>query len=137
MSAALIPAAFKVGGRQYLAAQFPDGTFVGREGLIPGVSFRPAKPGDVLLVYGVGFGDVTPTITPGVIVGQQNTLASPISIQFGSTPASLAYKGLSPGYIGLYQFNIVVPNIGNGDAQISVILNGVALPQTLYLTIQN
>ena len=38
---------FNVNNKQYVAALFPDfQTFVGPTGLIPGVSFRPAKPGD-------------------------------------------------------------------------------------------
>ena len=33
---------------------------VGRNG-------RPAKPGDLIIAYGIGFGDVTPSILPGVM----------------------------------------------------------------------
>lgn len=96
-----------------------------------------AKPGDAITVYGVGFGDVTPAIAPGVIVGAQNSLVNPVSVQFGSATATLTYQGLSPNYIGLYQFNIVVPSVADGDYQINVSQNGVALAQKFYLTIHN
>jgi uncharacterized protein (TIGR03437 family) len=133
----LAPASFNVGGKQYLVAQFSDGVYVGKTGLVSGVAFRPAKAGDVIIVYGVGFGDVTPAISPGVVVSAQNSLVAPVSVQFGNTSSMLIYQGLSPGYVGLYQFNIVVPTVPDGDYQINVSQNGTALPQTFYLTVQN
>ena len=132
----LAPAAFRVGGRQYLAAQFSDGAFVGRPELIAGVGFRTAKPGDTLIVYGVGFGDVTPSIPPGVIADRQNAILAPVSIQFGSTPSTTLYRGLAPGFVGLYQFNIVVPNVADGDTPINMFVNGTPLSQSLFLTVQ-
>jgi len=103
-----------------------------------GVNSRPAKPGDQIYTYGIGFGDVTPTILPGVIAGQSNTLVNKVAISFGSTPATVAYQGLTPGSVGLYQFNLTVPSpLANGDYQINVTQNGAAVPQTLYLNVQN
>jgi uncharacterized protein (TIGR03437 family) len=103
-----------------------------------GVNSRPAKPGDQVYTYGIGFGDVTPTILPGVIAGESNTLVNPVTIKFGSTAATVAYQGLTPGSVGLYQFNFTVPpGLANGDYQINVTQNGVEVPQTMYLTVQN
>jgi uncharacterized protein (TIGR03437 family) len=133
----LAPASFNIGGKQYLVAQFSDGVYVGNPGLISGVAFRPAKPGDAITVYGVGFGDVTPAIAPGIIVGAQNSLVNPVSVQFGTAGATLTYQGLSPSFVGLYQFNIVVPAVADGDYAINVSQNGVALAQKFYLTVHN
>jgi len=91
--------------------------------LIPGVPFQPAKPGDSITAYGIGFGAVTPAIAPGVVVGGQNSIPN-LTISFGATPATLTYAGLAPGNIGLYQFNITVPQVANGDYQINVIVDG-------------
>lgn len=131
----LAPASFNVNGKQYLVAQFSDGVYVGNTGLISGVASRPAKPGDTITIYGVGFGDVIPAIGPGVIVSAQNTLANPVSVQFGSANATLTYQGLSPNFVGLYQFNVVVPTLPDGDYEINVSQGSVALPQTFYLTV--
>jgi uncharacterized protein (TIGR03437 family) len=98
---------------------------------------RPAKPGDVIVAYGIGFGDVTPSILPGVIVGASNALVNPIAVSFGSTPAALSYSGLAGNFVGLYEFYITVPNVANGDYQISVTQNGTTVPQTMYLTVHN
>ena len=45
------------------------------------------------------------------------------------------YQGLSPGAIGLYQFNIVVPDVPDGDYPVEVEVAGVKVPPTVYLTV--
>ena len=40
-----------------------------------------AKPGDLIIAYGVGFGDVKPSIPPGVVVGRSNALANPVLLR--------------------------------------------------------
>ena len=135
MPGMLAPPSFVVGGKQYVAALYNDGiTFVGNTNLIPGVPFRPAKPGDSITAYGIGFGDVMPPIPPGVIVTQSNSIPN-LTIQFGQTPAATTYAGLAPGFVGLYQFNITVPDVADGDYQIHVALGGVAVQQTMFLTV--
>jgi uncharacterized protein (TIGR03437 family) len=137
----LAPSNYSSAGKQYLVATFAsDGAYVLSTGL--GASFgltsRPAKPGDVIIAYGIGFGDVTPSIGPGVIAQLSNTLTNPVMFSFGSTPASLSYSGLAGGFVGLYEFYITVPpSLISGDYQINVAQNGTRLPQTLYLTVQN
>jgi uncharacterized protein (TIGR03437 family) len=131
----LATSAFNIGGKQYLVALYQDGvTYVGNVGLIAGVPFRPAKPGDQITVYGIGFGGVTPASAPGVIVMQQNAVPG-LTVSFGQIPATTTYAGLSPGNVGLYQFNITVPNVPNGDYQINVSVGAVALQQAVYLTV--
>jgi uncharacterized protein (TIGR03437 family) len=50
----------------------------------------------------------------------------------------VGYDGLAPGYLGLYQFNITVPqNVPDGDIPINVTLNGVPLQQHLYLAVHH
>jgi uncharacterized protein (TIGR03437 family) len=137
----LAPASFNVGGTQYLVATFPsDAAYVlsATAAASLGVNGRPAKPGDLIVAYGIGFGDVTPSILPGIIAEQSNTLVDPVAVSFGSTNATLAYSGLAGNFVGLYEFYINVPStLANGDYQINVTQNGAALPQTFYLTVHN
>ncbi len=131
----LAPASFNIGGKQYLVALFQDGvTFVGNSGLIPGVPFAPAKPGDSITAYGIGFGSVSPTIAPGTVVSQSNSIPN-FSVSFGTIPATVTYEGLAPNAVGLYQFNIVVPEVGDGDYPINVSVGVTQVPQTVYLTV--
>jgi uncharacterized protein (TIGR03437 family) len=137
----LAPPSFNLGGTSYLAATFvSDGAYAlsTSAGAALGVKSRPAKPGDVIIAYGIGFGDVTPSILPGVIAEQSNTLVNPVTISFGSAPAALSYAGLAGGFVGLYEFYITVPpGLANGDYQINVTQNVISVPQTMYLTVHN
>ena len=137
----LAPASFNA-GKQYLAALFAADlnqgavTFVGNTGLVAGANFRPAKPDDVVVMYGLGFGSVTPATPPGVVAAG-STNVSGVSISFGSTPAAVGYAGLYPGFVGLYEFYVTVPDVADGDSQINISVNGTSVPQTLFLTVQH
>jgi uncharacterized protein (TIGR03437 family) len=133
------PTGFQVGGKPYVAAQHADGTYVLPIGAIGGITSHPAQPGETIVMYGVGFGPVTPNIPAGEIATVSNQLVTPLTIQFGSTPAQLPfpYAGLSPGSVGLYQFNVVVPLIPDNElVPLTINLGSVAGTQTLYTAVQ-
>lgn len=102
----LATANFKVGSNQYVVAQHSDGSYVLPTGAIAGVNSRPAQPGETIVIYGVGFGSVTPNIPAGEIVTGENHLSASLQILFGQTAAQLPlpYFGLAPSLVGLYQF---------------------------------
>ena len=132
----LAPPSFNIGGNQYVVAILPDGSYALPAGAISGVASRPAKPGETVVLYGVNFGAVTPTLDAGMIETQTNQLASPFQVSFGTTPAQLAYDGLAPNYVGLYQFNIVVPSVPAADlVPFSFTLNNVPSAQTLSIAV--
>jgi uncharacterized protein (TIGR03437 family) len=133
----LAPASFKIGGKQYVVAFHADNvTYVLPPGAILGLPSRPAKPGETIVMYGNGFGPVTPNIPAGELVQEDNQLATSLEIMFGNTQAKLAYFGLSPGLVGVYQFNVVVPAIPNNDlVPLTFKLGGVAGTQILYTAV--
>jgi len=134
----LAPASFAFGSIQYVAALFSDNaTYVLPTGAIAGVPSRPAKAGDTITLYGVGFGAVTPNIPAGQIVQAGNALAPPFILKFALTEATVTYAGLAPGLVGLYQFNVVVPKLTTtGPVRLSFTLEGVAGTQVLYISTQ-
>jgi uncharacterized protein (TIGR03437 family) len=134
----LAPPSFKVGGVQYAVALFSDGTYVLPEGAISGISSRPSKPGDKIVLYGVGFGPVTPNIPAGEIVSQSNKLASTFQMSLGGLPVTTAYAGLAPNYTGLYQFNITVPGAAaSGTIPLTFTVDDVSGTQTLFIAVGN
>ena len=133
----LAPPNFSVSGVQYVVAQFGDGTYVLPTGAVSGVTSRPAKPGDIIVIYGVGFGPVTPDIPAGQLVGEANSLATDFHIFIGGIGCGVQYDGLAPSYTGLYQFNIVVPTIASGNQPLTFTVDGVNGTQTLYVAVQN
>jgi uncharacterized protein (TIGR03437 family) len=129
---------FNIGGKQYVVATFPDGSFALPAGAIPGVASQPAKPGDTVTLWGVGFGPVTPYVPAGHIATAATALNLPFQVSFGSAQATLAYAGLAPEAVGLYQFNVVVPSLpANAATPLSFTLNGASGAQTLYIAIGN
>jgi uncharacterized protein (TIGR03437 family) len=62
---------------------------------------------------------------------------SGVTITFGTKPATVSYAGLAPGAIGLYQFNLIVPDLADGDYPVVVKAgSATAAPATAYLTVR-
>lgn len=135
----LAPPVFQLNGHQYVVALFPDGvTYVLPPGVTSAVPTARAKAGDTILLYGVGFGPVTPNIPAGQIAEQSSSLASNLQVSFGGTPAKVAYDGLTPNFVGLYQFNVVVPNVAASDTvPLTFSVGSTAGTQSLVIAIGN
>ncbi len=124
----LDPALFtnRQGATNYAAATFADGTLVS--------STKPAKPGDIVVLYGTGFGPSDPPLASGVLVETPQPLSSSYAITaaIGGVPAAVLYAGITGA--GLDQFNVVVPEIAAGDQTVSIfslggtVQSGVMLP---------
>jgi len=90
-------------------------------------SQNPAHSGEAITVYGVGFGPVTPAVPTGVPAGGSppSTLFADISVTVNAHNAGVLFAGLSPGSVGLYQFNIVIPDrVGIGDLNLLINVGG-------------
>lgn len=135
------PSILNVGGLQYAGALLANtGTWVLPTGAVSGLTSQPASPGAIITLYGVGFGTTSPAVPAGQLVSstQLTNLTSPLQVLFGTTPATVQYQGLAPGYVGLYQFNIYVPTVPAGSAvPLSFMQGGNQLPQTLYTAVGN
>jgi len=136
----LAPPSFTIGGNQYVEAFNSDGSYTLPTASTLGLSSRPAKPGETLVIYGVGFGPAVANgiqIPPGVVVTQANSLNNSMQMFFGGTPAALTYQGLATNAVGLYQFNVIVPSsIANSDAvPLTFNVGGNTGSQTLYTAV--
>ena len=71
---------------------------------------RPAKPGEVLILWGTGLGPVASTVdeTQPAAAGDMKSLSA--SVFVGGKSAQIQYKGRSPGSAGLDQINFKVPS---------------------------
>src|SRR5690242_6196118 len=94
-----------------------------------------AAPGDIIEVYGTGFGDTNPPYEPGVFakVSPLPKLTNAVTVTIGgitlSSPKDVQYAGLAFDAPGLYQINVRVPDVPDGDQPISVTI-GNATSQT-------
>jgi uncharacterized protein (TIGR03437 family) len=128
------------GTNPVIAVNAVTGAYVGAAGLIPGVSFAPAKPGDYLTIYGISFGATNPAVAPGAAPSAIAPVAN-ATVTFGTSPlpaANLIYVGVSPGTAGLYQVNIQVPaGLADGDYPLTLNLGSFSTPMGAYLTVKN
>ena len=89
-------------------------------------SHTEAQPGEVLVMYAFGLGEVTPAVTAGTLSPLPAAVATepfylrydyavnvaPSMPQWEGPPtgkSQLQFVGLTPGQVGLYQINFVVP----------------------------
>jgi uncharacterized protein (TIGR03437 family) len=134
------PGVFTYGPLRAVAYDFssnPNGVLVGPS--VSGLS-SPAHAGDQLVVYLTGGGSVNPTggtwATDALAPPGLSRVSSPFSVSIGGLPASVAYYGLTSGFIGLYQLNVQVPALPPGDQTLVITENGAPSASTLITVSQ-
>jgi uncharacterized protein (TIGR03437 family) len=105
---------------------------------VPGITSSPAAAGETITLYGVGFGQVNPSQPDGQQVqNSNNSLTTALTMFFGQSQATITYDGLIAPYLGLYQFNVTVPNVASGNLiPLTFILGSAGGAQTLYTAVQ-
>src|ERR1035441_10398804 len=74
---------------------------------------KPAIGGETVLIYLTGLGTVTPGLTDGTAgtITTLYTADTDVVVYVGGEQASVLFKGLAPGYPGLYQPNVTLPQL--------------------------
>ena len=136
------PAFFSWPSSQVVAA-YQDFTFAAQAGTFAGVATTPAKPGDVLILWGTGFGPTIPAVPPGTVVptlpGSMTYATSTLPmVTIGNVPATVYGAAFAPGYAGLYQVAIQVPTLlSDGNWPVVVTIGGVSSPTGMVLTVKH
>jgi uncharacterized protein (TIGR03437 family) len=120
-----------------VAAQLQNGqpVYVGKQGADPRVT-RGARPGEILQVFGTGFGATNPVVPTTQIVTGAPAITSQVRIRFGETVATFAGTGNLVA-AGLYQFNVTVPaTLADGDYPLIAEVGGVSSSSNVYITVQ-
>ncbi|HUA83689.1 MAG TPA: putative Ig domain-containing protein [Bryobacteraceae bacterium] len=110
-----------------------DGTVIAQraDGSLVSAS-SPAHPNDALTLYLTGMGATNPPVASGVATPLQLVPASTQpTVALGGQTVNVAYAGLTPTGIGLYQINITVPsNAQPGNLPLVIMQNGVPANST-------
>jgi uncharacterized protein (TIGR03437 family) len=95
---------------------------------------NPAKPGEVIQLYGTGFGPTSPAVPTGQLAATSASLANQVQISVGGADCSIQFAGLVGA--GLYQFNVVVPAVGNGNAAVAATIGGLQTQAGVSVPVQ-
>jgi uncharacterized protein (TIGR03437 family) len=72
---------------------------------------HPVPAGTVVEIYATGLGLTNPAVKEGTQApSPAATTIQPVDVTIGNAPAQVQFAGLSPGAVGLYQVNAVIPN---------------------------
>jgi uncharacterized protein (TIGR03437 family) len=133
---AVQPAFFQWGN--YVVATRQDFSLAVKSGTFPGTTTVPAAPGDVIILWGTGFGPTSPSAPVGVETPSTTTYdtANNVTVTVGKQPATVYGAALAPGYAGLYQVAIQIPALANGDYPVVATVAGALSPSATLITVQ-
>ena len=108
-----------VAGADALAVNFPAGTL--------NSALNPAHPGDYVVVYLTGQGRLDRPVPSGG-ASPADPLSLPLAAvvaKLGGRPVEVAFAGMAPGYVGLLQVNLLVPDVPGGEQSLEVTVGDV------------
>jgi uncharacterized protein (TIGR03437 family) len=114
----------------WAVATRPDGSIVSKE--------SPARPGDVIVLYGTGFGQTARPLSDGLIprAAAEIERASEAKVMIAGKAlerAAAFYIGVTPGFAGLYQINLRVPPDVGENPEIAIEIAGQSSPPGVRL----
>jgi uncharacterized protein (TIGR03437 family) len=115
---AVAPALFMTPAYHAIASVLP--------GYTPVTASAPAMPGDLVVLWGTGFGQTNPSTSAGTIVsGAPATLTPPI-VTVGGVEVPVVSSVLTTGTAGLYQITIQLPaNVPTGTPAVQASIGGM------------
>jgi uncharacterized protein (TIGR03437 family) len=116
----------------------------GRQGLIY-ESFlltdksHPAAAGDTVVMYCAGLGAVDPPVASGSAapLTSLSRTVNPVTVTIGGMNSRVDFAGLTPGFVGLYQINAVVPTgVAAGEAEVLITVAGQTSPSGIVMSVK-
>ena len=132
------------GGRSAAPALFPldpttaiatraDGSLVSWE--------EPAHPGEIVVLYATGLGPTRPNPPYGQVPAAAALIErlDEFAILLDGAavdPARIAYAGQTPGFAGLYQINLVLPEATPSDPEVRIAVGDDISPGGVFLPVR-
>jgi len=81
-----------------------------------------AKSGETIVIYCTGLGNVAGFQAAGIAAPSSPlpSATQTVEVLMGGQAARVVYAGLTPGSVGLYQINVVVPSGIGGDVDVTI-----------------
>jgi uncharacterized protein (TIGR03437 family) len=105
----------------------------------PNSTTNPAPAGAGILLYVTGLGATNPAVATGqagaTVPPLNQTVITP-TVMIGGVSANVGFSGLAPGFVGLYQLNVTIPQgTASGLANVQVIAGG-ATSNTVQIAVK-
>ncbi|MGA1994733.1 MAG: IPT/TIG domain-containing protein [Bryobacteraceae bacterium] len=102
---------------------------------------NPAHPGDTIVLYLTGLGHTVPNPNSGEAPATAASLANPaeLSVLLNGAPMDptlILYAGLTPGFAGLYQINLMLPMNTTINPEICISMAGQTSPAGVLLAVE-
>lgn len=123
---------YSLNQKPYPAAVNLSGSIIGPPGF---TGVTPARPGEVIQLFGTGFGPTTPPVPPGKVFTGTATLTDMVQVRIGGTAVTPLFQGSSSA--GVYQFNVQVPlGLASGEHLLEMSVNSVSIPAGIVIPVQ-
>ncbi len=87
---------------------------------------RPTTPGETILLYATGLGETRPSQVSGEPAAGAAPVTGNVTVTIGGRSATVHHAGAAPGFVGLYQINVTVPEgLQSGNAAVEVTVDGI------------
>ncbi len=108
---------------------------LGPTGISLGYATVAAKAGDVVELFGTGFGPTNPVVPAGQTFSGAAPTTNPVTLHINGMTVTPAFAGLSGA--GLDQINITVPSgLGTGDVPFQATAGGAQSPTGVVISLQ-
>ncbi|MBM3793903.1 MAG: choice-of-anchor D domain-containing protein [Acidobacteria bacterium] len=106
-----------------------------------GATLNAARPGQIVSIFGTGFGPTNPPVGTGELPTGIARTAEPAIVTFDGRPlnggGSVLYAGVAPGLAGVYQLNLQIPpNARNGNLTLGVRFGQQSSPAGSFIRIE-
>jgi uncharacterized protein (TIGR03437 family) len=116
---------------------YGGGTYdiIGPTGTSLGYPTVAATAGDIVELFGVGFGPTNPVVAAGQVFSGAAITVNPVQFTIGGTAVNPSFSGLTSA--GLYQFNLTIPaGLGSGDVPLAAMTDGTQTQSGVVISLQ-
>ena len=101
-----------------------------------GARTMPARAGDSVVLFGIGFGPTTPFVPAGHVYSGAAPTTDTLHLYIGNAIVNTMFVGLSSA--GLYQINLKIPaGLGKGDIPLHAIIGGAQTPADVFIPLDD